>query len=64
MSIFCKHDWDVKDKTILPSSMDEMTEHMKTMQNFKVNGTFRGRILVLTLACKKCGSLEVFRTYS
>lgn len=59
--LFCKHEWEVKDKTILPSAWEQHREWGIT----EIKGTYPVwtycKKLILTLACKKCGELRVIR---
>jgi len=54
MKMFCKHDWEIKDKTILPANVE-------LLKNLPAEGSipkaFFMKKVVLIMACKKCGKL-------
>ncbi len=56
---FCKHDWTVIDKTVLPSGL----EQMKELSGVKATGLcldgFHAKAAATTVACTKCGKLKV-----
>lgn len=55
--MFCKHDWMVLDKTILPSPFQQIAE--SGLKHYKgepdSQAFFRTKVVVL-VACKKCGA--------
>ncbi len=59
--LFCKHDWEVKDKTVLPSAWEQGTEYLKSIERAKLPAWVFTKKVVITLACKKCGELKVVR---
>lgn len=59
---FCRHDWEVKDKTVLPSAWEQhKATHVETAT---LPVWFFMKKAVITLACKKCGKLKVVRESS
>lgn len=60
--LFCRHDWEVKDKTVLPSAGEQLGEDLITkLGSAKLPLWVFTQKVVITLACKKCGSLRVVR---
>ena len=62
MSWFCKHDWEVLDKTVLESPFEQIMaadfpEHIPEMKGCKGAGLYRKKALIV-LCCKKCGKLR------
>lgn len=63
----CVHQWDVVDKTVLPSAFEQMTygdrvlEKMRGVTKHTMQTLFQ-KVVVLTLTCPKCGVLRVERT--
>jgi hypothetical protein len=54
MKMFCKHDWEIKDKTILPANLELLES---TPSEGSIPQRFFVKKLVLIMACKKCGKL-------
>jgi len=63
----CVHQWDIVDKTVLPSGYEQMTagnrvlDEVKGMTTDLTQALFQ-KVVVLTLTCPKCGRLRVERT--
>ena len=63
----CVHQWDVLDKTVLPSGYEQMTCGDRVLEKLKggtpdvLQAMFQ-KVVVLTLTCSKCGVLRVERT--
>jgi hypothetical protein len=63
MSIFCKHQWKVLDKTIMPSKI----EVLRKEGTFSISGSsfpmdlnkMTTQKTIITLTCEKCGKLKV-----
>ena len=59
---FCKHEWELKDKTVLPSPWEQWVIHLASGSTIEsceyALETFR-KTVVLALACKKCGKLVI-----
>ena len=54
--LFCKHQWKVMDKTILPSGYEQIGNEAVEIKGF-YGDIFIKRVIVI-LACEKCGSLQ------
>lgn len=53
----CKHDWEILDKTILPSPYEMVNEEFKARITEIRTYLFRKKV-VLIISCKNCGKLE------
>ncbi len=55
MPLFCKHEWKVLDKTILPSAYEQLGEKATGIGTMPV-WVFQKKV-VLTTTCSKCGKM-------
>lgn len=62
----CVHQWDVLDKTVLPSAYEQMANDNTVVENLHSSGSATRalfqKVVVLTLTCPKCGRLRIKRT--
>lgn len=63
----CVHQWEIVDKTVLPSPYEQMVagnrvlERVKGMTEGVIQALFQ-KIVVLVQKCPKCGRLSIIRT--
>ena len=57
MKLFCDHDFEIIDKTILPSAV-EQTEKVWTIEKFEGTTILFRKKLVILLKCLKCKRLK------
>ncbi len=58
MTWFCKHDWKVLDKTVLPSGYEQIvTAHIVPKNVENVPADMFQKKVVMILACSRCGKL-------
>jgi len=59
MRLFCGHDFEIIDKTILPSAFEQIWEVNKqsTEMEFEAPPGFYRKKLIILLKCKKCSKL-------
>lgn len=58
--MFCRHDWEVKDKTILLSAYEQVIASGQAPASLSALVPVFQKTVVLVLACKKCGKLKKF----
>lgn len=57
MSIFCRHDWEVKHRETLPSPFEQMAVvGLKSIERTTLSMFDKTSITIL--ACKKCGCIN------
>ena len=56
----CKHDWEVKDKTVLPSAWEQMQDAKKGTVEMQLYGVVFQKKVMVVMACKKCGLLKKY----
>lgn len=59
--MWCKHEWEVLDKTVLPSAFEQMKEDPMEVSGADTAAFFQ-KTVSLVVSCKKCGKLEHFVT--
>ena len=60
--MWCKHDWAVIDKTVLPSPMEQLkAAGLASAQNVNIR-TLCAKTLSVLVSCRKCGKLRHFVT--
>ncbi len=59
MAFFCRHDWKVVDKTILPSAFQQLAEANRSPETLEglTPSFFRTEVFVI-VACSKCGKKD------
>jgi len=58
MNLFCKHEWEVKDKTILESPYEQLSNGGRTIEMEGVPpATFKKKYICI-MTCKKCGKIN------
>ena len=57
--MFCKHDWEVKDKTMMYSRM-EVAYSCGLKPETSVDADYFLRKAITIMSCKKCGKLKKF----
>lgn len=56
MNFFCKHEWEIKSKDILPSAYEQYKD-----QKIYPDGVYTTHFqkkLILVMVCKKCGKIN------
>ena len=53
--MFCKHDWELKDKTILPANLELLQGKLGSAD---IPHQYFVKKLIVLMACKKCGKLS------
>jgi hypothetical protein len=63
--MFCKHQWKVVDKTVIPSKMEVWKRQKANIgRGFSFPLDFDSLLIekvVITIACEKCGKLKIIR---
>lgn len=59
--MFCSHDWEIKDKTVMPSAFEQLLkgsqglESTASLQNTKA--VFK-KTYICVMACRRCGAIN------
>lgn len=56
----CKHEWEVLDKTVLPSGFEQITTNLKPKSLRSSDKNLYRKKLILTVKCRHCPALRQF----